>query len=321
MAIRLRTHSLEIDSTWNVRFTVDDPTTIYMVTIGIELFSGFIRSLFFGFLVSPFILLIFSSIAILLGVYPTDIFSMGLSVSMLVGILLGFLNVILSFLAFNGYVSGQNFTRFLLGARQLSKRETENIQSVFVQILEQTDKQITGFSKIYAIDSPIEFLYLIGTTLYISSGAINSRHLAPIIAHELGHHQNRDGGLILALRHLVFPLFYMLIGSVRNFSTNRTISSSGNDFKPSDIYFSMVNNLIFLLFSLAGGGFGVWLTSWIWSGYFRRRDYLADAFVASVGLKDDLIAYLEETKFYDTSVPYMLGWRPANELRIDKLID
>lgn len=83
----------------------------------------------------------------------------------------------------------------------------------------------------------------------------------------------------------------------------------------------MVNNLLFFLFSFAGGGLGVWVTSPLWARYFRERDYLADQFVVSCELKDELLEYLEEKRFYDTSVPYMLGWRPANEQRIDKLSD
>ncbi|MCO5194712.1 MAG: hypothetical protein M9930_15710, partial [Anaerolineae bacterium] len=57
-----------------------------------------------------------------------------------------------------------------------------------------------------------------------------------------------------------------------------------------------------------------------WARYFRERDYFADQFVVRCELKDELLEYLEEKRFYDTSVPYMLGWRPANEQRIDKLI-
>ena len=71
--------------------------------------------------------------------------------------------------------------------------------------------------------------------------------------------------------------------------------------------------------SLVGGGVGTWLLSWSWANYFRERDYLADNFVVACNLKDELIAYLEENRFYDTSVPFMLNWQPANEQRIDKL--
>jgi hypothetical protein len=81
----------------------------------------------------------------------------------------------------------------------------------------------------------------------------------------------------------------------------------------------MVNGLIFFVLSLVGGGVGTWLLSWSWASYFRERDFLADKFVVACDLKDELIAYLEENRFYDTSVPFMLNWQPANEQRIDKL--
>ena len=81
----------------------------------------------------------------------------------------------------------------------------------------------------------------------------------------------------------------------------------------------MVNQLIFFLFSITGGGLGVWLTSWLWAKHFREPDYLADGFVVQRKLKAQLVEYLEEKRFYDTSVPYMLGWQPANEQRVERL--
>jgi len=56
-----------------------------------------------------------------------------------------------------------------------------------------------------------------------------------------------------------------------------------------------------------------------WSAYFRERDYAADQFVAKYDMKDEMMSYLERNCFYDTSVPFMRNWRPANEQRIDAL--
>ena len=173
----------------------------------------------------------------------------------------------------------------------------------------------------FAVDSPIETAYTIGTTLYLSSGAIDSQYLNVFLAHELGHLNNGDGGVVLALRRLVFPLFYMFMGTVRDFSTGRSSPGSRQQIQSqSDIFYSMVNGIIFLILATIGGGLGVWLNSWAWASYFRDRDYLADQFVVQAGLKEVLVEWLEQKKFYDTSVPYMLGWHPANELRIDRIV-
>jgi hypothetical protein len=166
----------------------------------------------------------------------------------------------------------------------------------------------------------MEFMYLIGTTLYASSGSFGSKYFQSLLAHELGHNQNSDGATILALRRFVFPVSYLFIRNVRDFSTGRlTAAREGGSPSPTDVFYSMVNGLIFFVLSLAGGGVGAWLLSWSWASYFRERDYLADKFVVACDLKDELLAYLEENRFYDTSIPFMLNWQPANEQRIDKL--
>jgi hypothetical protein len=166
----------------------------------------------------------------------------------------------------------------------------------------------------------MEFMYLVGTTMYFSSGSFGGKYFQSMLAHELGHNQNNDGAAILALRRLVFPVSYLFVRNVRDFSTGRlTATREGGSPSPSDVFYSMVNGLIFFVLSLGGGGIGTWLLSWSWASYFRERDYLADNFVVACNLKDELTAYLEENRFYDTSVPFMLNWQPANEQRIDKL--
>lgn len=232
--------------------------------------------------------------------------------------------LIMSVLAYVGSGAGHTMTRFALGAREMSRREADMVNEALQAIVEAAGSTpVTGFADKLVIDSPLEYMYLIGTTLYVSSASVRSRHLRALLAHEVGHSQNGDGATVLALRRFVFPLFYVFIANVRDFSTSRPTGASADKSqrpKPADIFYSMVNTVIFLVFSWFGGGVGVWLLSWPWASYFRERDYLADQFVAACGMTDELVAFLEENRFYDTSVPYMLGWQPANELRIDRLM-
>ncbi len=253
------------------------------------------------------------------------------------GIVVGYAPIIFSLAAYLGYGSGHTLTRYALGAREPSTRENEQIYEMRKAILEGAGhKEMKGFSGIFIIDSPIEYLYLIGTTLYISSGSLRSQHFQVLLAHETGHADNEDGAMILALRRLVFPLSYIFIANVRDFSTARPNSReivaerpnvptnipdlSGLDSQPATVFFSIVNSVLFFILSFAGGGLGVWITSGLWAKYFRERDYLADKTVVELSMKDELIDYLEQKRFYDTSVPFMQNWQPANEQRIDWLL-
>ena len=101
---------------------------------------------------------------------------------------------------------GHTLTRFALGAREPSQRERTQIVAVLKQVTKAAGKmKLAGFSGMYIVDSPLEYVYLIGTTLYLSSSAIGSRHFQAMLAHEMGHLQHGDGATILALRRLIFP--------------------------------------------------------------------------------------------------------------------
>jgi Zn-dependent protease with chaperone function len=292
----------------------------YLVTLLIELVCGLLRV----FLVLPFVLLaflIFESLASQSLVSASSGLANNAWAILIVTLLIAYANILVSLLAFAGFGGGSLLTRFVLGAREPSTREREQLMEVFRQMADGVDFPIRSFSKLYIIDSTMAYANLIGTTLYISSTAIRGRHLQPLVAHEFGHLHHGDGSLILALRRLVFPPFSLFISGIRDFSTNRP------DYKPSvkafdamQIFYSMLNAFIFFSIAFIGGGIGVWVMSWAWANYFRKRDYAADAFGAQLGYRDPLLEYLEQGTFYDTSVPYMLGWQPSNELRIDRLL-
>lgn len=299
----------------------DQKIGYYLVTLLIELVCGLLRV----FLVLPLVLLaflIFESLASQSLVSASSgLVNNGWAI-LIVTLLISYANILVSLMAFAGFGGGSLLTRFVLGAREPSTREREQLMEVFRQMAEGVDFSIRSFSKLYIIDSTMAYANLIGTTLYISSTAIRGAHLQPLIAHEFGHLNYGDGSLILALRRLVFPPFSLFISGIRDFSTNRP------DYKPSvkafdamQIFYSMLNAFIFFSIAFIGGGIGVWIMSWAWASYFRKRDYAADTFGAQLGYRDPLLEYLEQGTFYDTSVPYMLGWQSSNELRIDRLLN
>lgn len=232
---------------------------------------------------------------------------------------LSYANIFLSLQALRA--GGGYLTRFVLGARQMSTREKGTIYAALDEIAGRAKQPVKGFSEVYILDTPFDQVNLIGTTLYISSGAVQSENLRVLLAHEIGHLDNDDGRIVLALRRMVFVPFQLFLSGVRRYSTNTANPKPElKEFEAMEVFYFLMNKLLFVLCALWGGGLGVWLTSWHWAKFFRERDYKADEFVASLGYKDQLIEYLEQGKFYDTAVPYMAAWHPANELRIDRLL-
>ena len=298
---------------------------LYFPTLIIELFTAtWVRAAIYGLIILVPVLICIAGLLLA----DSDLITTLLTVVvLLLGISVGVVTfgpIVTSVAAFIGYGGGHTATRFALGARELSTRELNQLTEAQSAILSAATASgvtpVKGLSANLVIDSPLEYMYLVGTTLYVSSGSFGSKYFQSMLAHELGHNQNGDGATILALRRLVFPAAYLFIRNVRDFSTGRLAPTrEGGTVSSVDTFYSMVNGLIFFGLSLAGGGVGTWLLSWPWAAYFRERDYLADKFVVACGLKEELLAYLEENRFYDTSVPYMLNWQPANEQRIDKL--
>jgi Zn-dependent protease with chaperone function len=295
----------------------------YLITLVIEAVCGLFRFAVIGFFAVAAAYAVFA-----MATDPTAIFFGNanpddwVQPALIIAFLISYSNIFVSLAAYIGLGGGSTVTRFVLGAREPSRREEAKLYEVFGEIVARADFPVDSFSRLFILDAPFTYSYVVGTTLYISSGAINDRHLQALLAHELGHLHYGDGETILALRRLVFPIFQFFVGSVRDFSSARPpYRPEAKDFDAKEIFFSLLTKVLFFVLAFLGGGIGVWVMSWSWASYFRKCDYAADAFAVRLGYKDQLIEYLEETKFYDTSIPYMLGWRPSNELRIDRLID
>jgi Zn-dependent protease with chaperone function len=187
------------------------------------------------------------------------------------------------------------------GARRPSARERALIAETLAALIAGRP-DVREPRAIYVLDDPELNAAVRGDALMANRGLLDSRWLAPVLAHELGHLNSSDGRLTDALARLV----------LRRSRTRPRQPASG-----------CLGLLAQLVFLVAGGGSGLLLTRPLWAAYWRSREYLADAFAARLGQGSDLLAFLEtEVVLYDRPVPF--AWmsevgHPPTELRIEAL--
>lgn len=206
------------------------------------------------------------------------------------------LPVLLSVLTLWGLRGGFGLTAKELDARPPSNREWRVIADAVQRVLAEAPAGTIGPERWLVLDKVDLNAAVMGRALYIHRALIHSEYLDAVVAHELGHLNNGDGRLILALRRLVPPPFSFF-------------TFAGNGFLP-------------LLMMLSGGGFGLLLTTPWWNRYWREREYLADRFAYECGQAVGLIELLELYQFFDVAVPFGFLWRshPHHEERIDRLL-
>lgn len=293
---------------------------LYLLTIVTESVLAFLRTVVFvvsvsiplSFIIGPFALLVVpqmttSSTRI---IEPID---NAINLLFTGFMIFSFRGVIFSLLTLLGLFSGSWYTKFRLGARSLSSREEEAIYSVFQRISETAEFPVRGFRRIYVLDGVMSDSSVIGNTLFISSGAINSRHLPAILAHELGRLRNMDGRVTAALQMLTFP----------KFTTFEEKEEEQADRHP--VRRGCIRGTIAFLFGLifrfckGAGETTLKVTTPLWAGYFRQSSYLADQFALRIGMQIPLRDYLEENRFRDKPHPFLLHRVPSNEQRLDRI--
>jgi Zn-dependent protease with chaperone function len=215
--------------------------------------------------------------------------------------------------------------RFALGAREPSYRERQSVNAV----IDELDAAVQGKLKLprtfYVIDKLSREAHVIGTTLYLTRGALTSPYLAALIAHNLGHIKSIDGRLILALRRLVLFPVYLLSRSFGQLAPG-AVSLGASAGSGAGCVVGAFVWLFGLLLSLAGGGFGLWALNLPWSWFWRQREYAADAYAITLGQQGNLSRYLEELSSggareasFDVATPFLVLAPPAPELRLDRV--
>jgi Zn-dependent protease with chaperone function len=138
---------------------------------------------------------------------------------------------------------------------------------------------------------------VLGDTLMVHRGLLDSPYLACTLAHELGHLNSTDGRLTAALNRLAI-------------FTPRRLLITLNPFRWA--------------WYLARGGIALQVLMPVWAAWWRHREYHADHYAATLGQGPALAACLEQDALpYDCPIPYInLGTHthPYTELRIDRLL-
>ena len=299
---------------------------LYLITIIVEAFGATTRSVIFSIGFLPIAWLIVSKTSYYYGFEEIAI------AALIPGLLLGFFPILLSLfhylLPFFRTGAGADAERF--GARRPTREEMENINETGESIRERAQE----LGKVPA--SPGEWMvidnnvsaesYTIGSTIYVTSYAAKSEHLAGLAAHELGHLAHRDGDVILALRRLVIPFAYFYGIDRQPLPAGSVFATGGaalgaqqvitDDMK---LFYRM--KMLPLKFSMSFwyGGLGMFIMGRQWANFWRHRDFLADEYAAAIGLRDDLMSVLEAYEHVDVAQPYLLTNRPYTAERLDRL--
>jgi Zn-dependent protease with chaperone function len=167
---------------------------------------------------------------------------------------------------------------------------------------------------------------VVGNSLMLSRGLLEMS-IAAVLGHELKHLGSLDGRITLGLNRLII------------FPPKRNSEEEQEQRQPRprpDVHIVANDPVILAILALraflwlvakairfAKGGLGLWLTTPLWGRYWRRREYAADHYAATLGQADELADFLEtHALLYDRPIPYM--WltdtdHDFTELRIDKL--
>ena len=187
------------------------------------------------------------------------------------------------------------------GGRPPSKREALAVEEALDALLD-THPEVRRPARWFVLDDPTPNAFVLGDSLAINRGTIDSDGLEPVVAHELGHVNAIDGRISLAIwRFTVLP----------------------GRFSERPVSLGLIAHIRWLFMMLADGTLPMYLTRVLWGNYFRWREYAADHYAYMLGQGEELAAFLDNhALMHDSPIPWV--WltertHPPTELRIDRL--
>ncbi len=211
------------------------------------------------------------------------------------------------------------------GGRAPSRREREAYLDAIDYLQAQTLAPLPLPKSWFVIDEHQPEAAVCGDALMISRGLIETDHLAPVLAHELGHLATHDARLTAALNRLI-------INPPPRPPAPEPGETHNDPMPPVPLTERALLTITLIglfawtmrrIFRFAKGGTGLRVTAPLWGAYWREREYTADQYAARLGQAEELADFLEtHAMIHDHPVPFV--WltehtHPPSELRVDKL--
>ncbi len=210
------------------------------------------------------------------------------------------------------------------GGREPSQREWLAYEDAFLLLRDHAEEPLPEPATWFVLDEHEPNAAVIGDTLMLSRGLLDSPHLPAVLAHELGHLGSPDGRVTAALNRLmIHPPIYDREPREREHHEPFRLELNNDT-----LYIIAVTTYITvfctkMLAKACRGGLGLYLTRPLWGQYWREREYTADQYAARLGQADELADFLEiHGLIHDHPIPFI--WltehtHPPTELRIDRL--
>jgi Zn-dependent protease with chaperone function len=208
-----------------------------------------------------------------------------------------------------------------MGGREPSERERAIYRSALALLRPRGGISVREPGSWFVLDLSQPDASVCGETLALSRGLLETTYLPAVLAHELGHLNTSDGRLTAALNRLVI---HPPPGMSPREPREHAVEVHTDD--RTALTITLFGALLWLVrktVSFAKGGFALRLLSPFWGSYWREREYVADAYAASLGQAGELADFLEIYALaHDHPVPFI--WltehtHPPTELRIDML--
>jgi Zn-dependent protease with chaperone function len=169
--------------------------------------------------------------------------------------------------------------------------------------------------RVAVLDDPLPIGGVRGLTVIVSRALVESDSLAAALAHECGHLWSLDGRLTEAVDRLA--IWEDPLGPPAELDGRRVIGKE-QGFGGGPLY-----HLLRLVLRLAGGNQVRSAFGPLWSAYWRRREFVADAAAVAVGQGPDLARHLrDEVLPFDISRPMRVfnhAEHAPTALRIERL--
>lgn len=190
--------------------------------------------------------------------------------------------------------------RTRMGGRLPSTRETQAREDAMRRLRAAGADRWAEPKKWFVVDVAEPHAEVRGDTLMLTRGALESRYLPALLAHELGHLRGMDARLMAAVEHLEV-VGHRRVGSATRSTrgAQEAVSAPGTPggaavrTREAGLLWSLARGIARVWLELLRGGWGVATMAPAWGELWREAEYGADEYAASLGEGETLAQFLE----------------------------